>query len=224
MTQYRKDPLQNNQVYHIYSRSISKYTIFNDKKEFNRMCQLINFYRYRDFSYKLSQFNDLSATMQKQVIGDLKINKDLFAEVIAYCLMPTHIHLILMQKSKNGIEKFMAKILNSYSRYFNTKHGRIGPLWSTRFKSLLIKDDEQLLHLTRYLHLNPTSAGLANKPEDWEYSSYKEYLDHSGCGLCNYDALINFQPKQYRKFVNDRKSYQRDLSIIKSLLFEDYAG
>jgi putative transposase len=79
--------------------------------------------------------------------------------------MPTHIHLVLRQLKDGGISKFMSNILNSYSRYFNIKHNRKGPLWEGRFRKVLVGSDEQLLHLTRYVHLNPVTACLVDKPK-----------------------------------------------------------
>jgi putative transposase len=119
----------------------------------------------------------------------------------------------------------MARVLNGYSRYFNTKHKRIGPLWSGRFKSVLITNDEQLLHLTRYIHLNPTSAGLVKKPGDWPHSSYKEYVDYKvKQRICKYKEVIEMSRKEYKKFTEDRKDYQREISVIKNLTIDDYSG
>jgi len=121
----------------------------------------------------------------------------------------------------------MAKVLNGYSRYFNIKYQRIGPLWESRFKSVLVAADEQLLHLTRYIHLNPTSAGLVKNPEDWEYSSYNQYInpqEKKSERFCEYSELFDLSPKQYRDFVDDRKSYQKEISIIKKALIDDYLG
>ena len=119
-----------------------------------------------------------------------------------------------------GISLYMKNLLNSYTRYFNTKTKRKGPLWQGRFKSVLIKTDEQLLHLTRYIHLNPTSEDLVEKPEDWPYSSYNEYLRNSEEPLCSFSKYLDIEPKTYKEFVESRKDYQKRLSEIKHLLLE----
>ncbi len=135
--------------------------------------------------------------------------------------MPTHIHLILKQLKQNGISKMLGDTLNSYSRYFNTRHQRKGPLWESRFHNVLIKTDEQLLHLTRYLHLNPVSASLCDNPKDWPYSSYHEYLRlKREFPICQFDELLDIQPEKYQQFVQERAGYQRVLSKIKELLLE----
>lgn len=221
--QIRKDKLVNNQIYHIYSRSIAKFVIFNNQNEYSRMLNIIKLYRHVNFNYKYSRFIELEPQNQKSIIDNLEKEKDHLVEIIAYCLMPTHIHLILKQVANQGISIFMGKILNCYSRYFNVKHGRIGPLWSGRFKNVLIDNNEQLLHLTRYIHLNPTSANLVNNPKDWQYSSYHEYINNI-LGICNFKSLIDIEPEGYKKFVNNRKDYQQQLSMIKSIIIDDYSG
>jgi len=226
MMQYRKEKLENEYFYHIFSRSISKYTVFNDPEDFSRIIEIMNLYRYSDFKHKYSKYLQLDPTTQVAILTGLKNENKLLINIVAYCVMSTHIHLILKQLEDNGISHFMAKIFNSYSRYFNVKHKRAGPLWAGRFKSVFVSDDSQLLHLTRYIHLNPTSANLVNKPNEWPYSSYVEYINpDSGIQkLCNFENLFEIEGNHYKKFVLDRKDYQKQLSIIKSLLIDDYTG
>ena len=221
----RKQELVNEEYYHVYSRSIAKYIVFNDAVEFGRVLKLIRLYRFDNFTYKYSQFMDLEADTQTSVICNLEKENDLLVEIVAYCLMPTHIHLFLKQLKDKGIEKYLSKILNAYSRYFNEKHHRNGPLWTGRFKNVLVDNDEQLLHLTRYIHLNPVSVKLVNKPELWCYSSYLEYINQDrNDHLCNIKTIIDMDSKQYKKFVDDRKDYQKTLSLIKHISIDDYTG
>jgi putative transposase len=226
MTQIRKDALRTGEVYHIYTRSIAKFIVFNNDVEYARMLRLFQVYCYEDFNFRFSQFLELTDQNQQEIIDRLRENGSQMVQIISYCLMPTHIHLILKQTASNGISRFMALVLNSYSRFFNTYHRRTGPLWSSRFKNTLVVSDNQLLHLTRYIHLNPTSAGLVQCPEDWGYSSYDEFLkiDAATIGVCSFEDLLDIKPQQYQKFVNDQKSYQHQLAIIKSLTIDDYTG
>ena len=90
--------------------------------------------------------------------------------------MPTHFHLILRQNIDNGIFNFIGNLTSSYTRYFNLKHKRKGPLWESKFNNIKIENDEQLLHLTRYIHMNPTSAGIVNNQKESKWSSYNEYI------------------------------------------------
>ena len=90
--------------------------------------------------------------------------------------MPTHIHFVIEQKEKNAISFFMRKLLNSYAKYFNFKNHRKGPLWESRFKHVACETDEQLLHLTRYVHLNPVYHGFVEHPIEWKHSSFGDYV------------------------------------------------
>ena len=188
---------------------------------------MINFFRFEEFNFKWSYFNRLTKKAQLEILQNIDLDKDKIVSVIAFCIMPTHVHFLLRQNKINGISNYTGRILNSYSKFFNFKHKRIGPLWAGRFKSVRIKSDEQLLHLTRYIHLNPTSAGLVKNPGEWNYSSYKEFITgHDLCDkqfICDND-IFNINPEKYEKFVNDRKDYQRKLSLIKNSLIDNYSG
>ncbi|MBU2530527.1 MAG: hypothetical protein KKD35_05755, partial [Elusimicrobia bacterium] len=89
-----------------------------------------------------------------------------------------------------------------------------------RFKNRLVETDEELLHLTRYVHLNPVTAYLVNKPEDWKYSSYSEYVSDTNEGICDFSDVIAITLDKYKEFTEDNISYQRELSKIKNLILE----
>ncbi len=148
------------------------------------------------------------------------VAKENLLEIIAYCCMPTHIHLILKQLKKGGISVFMSNVLNSYTRYFNNKTKRRGPLWESRFKNVEVTSDEQLLHLTRYVHLNPVTANLIEVPQAWNFSSYEEFLGEIKEGICNYSKFLDIDPDEYREFVNSQIDYQQELAKIKELCLE----
>ncbi len=220
----RKTQLTNDQHYHIFNRSIAKFVIFNNDDDYLRMKEMLNLYRFADFNYKYSKFIILDANHQSAIIHDITKKNDLLVEIVAYSLMPTHIHLVLKQVADGGITKFMGKISNSYTRYFNIKHHRKGPLWEDHFRNVLVSRDEQMLHLTRYIHLNASSAGLVENPSDWPYSSLKEYTDQDDYGFCDFKDVIDIVPAKYKKFVLDYKDYQRQISLIKTILIDDYSG
>ena len=88
--------------------------------------------------------------------------------------MPNHYHLTVIPLNDGEIEKAMQKISTGYTRAINKSLNRTGHLFSGRYKSKLIPDDNYLIHLVRYIHLNPVRAGLVDRLEDWEFSSYRE--------------------------------------------------
>jgi len=220
----RKEHLANNQIYHIFTRSIADYVIFNGPDEFQRMLELLKYYQIKN-EIKFSDFIQLRPVMNRgfdNYFDYASRNKEDIVQIIAYCLMPTHLHLILKQLSDGGISAYMGNILNSFTHYFNKKHRRKGPLWESKFKNVPVNNDEQLLHLTRYIHLNPVTAFLVNKPEQWSFSSYKEYIlkSNSPTDFCQFEDIIDIRPTNYKKFVNNQISYQRELAEIKKLLFD----
>ena len=92
--------------------------------------------------------------------------------------MPDHYHLLL-KIIKGDFSKYLGTVENSYSRFFNLKYNRKGPLWQGSFKAVRIKNNEQLLHVSRYIHINPTTSNLIAKPENWRYSSYKDFIENN---------------------------------------------
>lgn len=225
MASIRKHILLNDKIYHIFNRSIAGYVIFNNPEEFNRMLELVKLCRFINFNYRYSQFSKLELSTKMAIINKLEKDNNILVEIVAFCLMPTHIHLILKQIIDDGITKYLGRISNSYSKYFNFKHSRTGPLWSGRFKNEIVETDEQLLHLTRYVHLNSTSMDLVKNPKNWLYSSYLEYIKPDNKkGFCVFKNLFDFSVQEYEKFCLDRKSYQQELSKIKSILIDNYTG
>ncbi len=219
----RTSPLCNGSLYHIFNKSIAGYIIFNNQEEYARMLLGLQYYLDVHSKVSFSILNNSHPTLLQTRLQHLDFldEQNNWVTIIAYCLMPTHFHLILKQNRDEGISRYLGNIQNSYSKFFNSKHQRKGPLWVGRFKNILINSDEQLLHLTRYLHLNPTSAALCDSPEDWPYSSYHEYLGKKNPkeNYCN-TSLISLNQKDYRSFVNGYKDEQRERQILKSLQFD----
>ena len=219
---YRKNPLATGEVYHVFNKSIAGFVIFNNQTDYNRMISTIRYYQAENHANRLSRFIELNENNFDEALDKYLRNKSKHVEIIAYCIMPTHIHLIIKQLKERGTSTFLNNVLNSYTRYFNAKHKRKGPLWEGRFKNVLVKTNEQLLHLTRYVHLNPVTAYLIDNPELWVPSSYKEYLEtDSNYKISNFTNVLDINTESYKKFVENRISYQRDLAKIKELLFEE---
>ncbi len=202
-------------IYHVFNKSIAKFKIFPTRSYYKRFLELINYYKVNPL-VKFSDYKKLKST--NKIIDK---NQQSIVEIIAFCLMPTHFHLVVYEKEEKMLSHFMRRLLDSYTRYFNKRTKRKGPLWVGRFKKVLVESDEQLLHLTRYVHLNPVSAGLVEKPEDWLYSSYREYIeDQPLFKICKFENFLSFSKEAYKSFVEDRIDYQKTLEQIKHLLLE----
>jgi len=214
----RQVPLIEDRIYHIVSKSIAKFKIFRSVKDYKRMKEILKYYQFKSPKIRYSLYlREKNKSFKKLEDKDEKL-----VEIISYCLMPTHIHLVLRQVAKNGISIFMAKVLNSYTRYFNTKYKRKGPLWEGRFKNIEVETTEQLYHLTRYIHLNPVSAYLVERPQDWKFSSYKEFINEvkEEEKICEFEKFIEVPKEIYKEFVFSRIDYQRELENIKRLFLE----
>jgi len=221
----RKKALVNGEYYHVFNKSIAGFQIFNEPKEFRRMLRAIRFFQWQKISVSFSVFirsKEAEIAGIDQSIYSLSKDNKRMVRILSFCLMPTHIHLVLEQLDDNGISRFMNNLQNSYTRYFNTKHKRKGPLWVGPFKNVLIETQEQLLHVTRYVHLNPTTAGLVRRPQDWLYSSYNEYLGQTShvAKVTSTNNAIDIAPADYRKFVDGQMDYQKELGIIKKLFLD----
>ena len=210
---YFKPPLVPGHFYHIYNRGLAKQEIFLDKNDYLRMLSTFSFYleKIPKAKYSITKKEELNKIL-------LCLPSEPLAQISAYCLMPNHFHLILKQIDEKGISEFMRKSLNSYTRYFNTKSNRIGPIFQGKFKAVLISSDEQLIHLSRYIHLNPFVAGLAKTPQEYAWSSYNLYLQKKTCRICAPIDLLT--GRVYKNFVEDYASYAVDLAQLKDSLLD----
>lgn len=212
----RLETLTNNEYYHVYNCGVEKRKIFNESNDFNHFLECIFFYQNTN---PLTKFSQRHFTRRECKIEN-KIKY--LGEIIVYCLMSNHFHLIIKQLKENGISTIMRKFSNSYSKYFNAKYSRIGPLFQGSFKVKRIMTNEQLLHLSRYIHLNPYVSKVVEDPLDYIWSSLKDYLSRSKHSLIN-KTIITSQfstPTDYKKFVLDYSDYALSLEQIKHEIIE----
>jgi REP element-mobilizing transposase RayT len=104
--------------------------------------------------------------------------------IVAYCLMPNHYHLVLQQKVTGSISKLIQSVMTSYVQAINKKYNTNGSLFQGKAKSKLIDSDEYVLQVIRYIHLNPVSAKLVQAPEDWPFSDYRKWIEHTNPTSC----------------------------------------
>lgn len=221
----RITPLVTGQIYHAFNRGINKQPIFLDTREYGRALDILFYYSFANLRLRFSKFLLLPQEERSRFWdGLLKEGKKL-VDIICFCLMPNHFHFLLEQKIDNGISKFMATFQNSYTRYFNTKRQGIGPLLQGQFKAVRIEDENQLLHVNRYIHLNPYSSFVVKDLNDlieYRWSSLPEYLESSKTSICNKEIILsNFSSTaKYKEFIFDQADYQRELEKIKHLSLE----
>lgn len=211
--------LANNEIYHVYNRSVANESVFNSQKNIKRALDLIDYYKCSN-KIRFSFFSKLDEASKSYYLEE---NNNPLVEIYAYCLMQNHFHLLLKQISENGIEKFVGNFQNAYAKYYNIRRRRFGALFQRPFKSKHVSGDEELLHLSRYIHLNPVTSFLATL-EDLKVSnitSLPAYLSKNTNFIAN-NLILNIlkTPEKYLKFLEDQVDYQRKLSKIRHLIIE----
>ena len=171
----RKTPLETGYYYHLFNRSVAKIPIFTSKRDFIRAISLLNYYRFKNLPFPFSQLMRLNKGQREDVLRELEKSKGELIEIICFCLMPNHFHLLLKQLQDKGIMRFLRNFQDSYAKYFNIKHQRSGSLFQGRFKAVLIEDDAQLLHLSRYIHLNPYSSFIVRNKKSLSNYSWSSF-------------------------------------------------
>lgn len=223
MTTFRKISLRDGEIYHVFNRGIDRRGTFTDKKEFERIQKLIKFYRHKDIPIRFSQVNQQPQEIREKILDDL-YKSERIIDILSYCIMPNHFHFLLKQTNEKGISTFVSNITNAYTKYFNTKNKRTGPLFEGVFKAVHIESEEQLLHVSRYIHLNPVSSSIIPDEdlENYKWSSYREYLPISAEEISQKEFILNMfkSISAYQEFVNNQIDYAKQLDTIKHLILE----
>lgn len=203
-----------NEYYHIFNRGFEKNKIFKDEQDFKIFLYYLFIYLAKPETIAKT-YPLLSPRLQTR-----NLNHDL--ELLSFCLMDNHFHFLLKQTSKNGISKFMQQLTNAYTKYFNGKYQRTGNLLQGRFKAVRISSDELLIHISRYIHLNPVVAGIAKTPEEYRWSSYKEYASGIFSDIVRGKTLLAYfkSAKEYKNFTEDQITYAKELDKIKHLAID----
>ncbi|TSC86829.1 MAG: Uncharacterized protein G01um10147_704 [Microgenomates group bacterium Gr01-1014_7] len=227
MATFRRVIFANDEIYHVFNRGVEKRPTFTNKRELDRAVETLDYYRFADLPGKLSKFLTLPLEERIKIIKNIKTDFKKLVDIISYCLMPNHFHFLLKQKVEHGISVFTANFTNSYTRYFNSRHERIGPLFEGIFKAVRIESEEQFIHVSRYIHLNPVTSYMI-EPErlaTYLWSSYPEYMNLSPNNIAEKDAILSLissknAKEKYKLFVLDQADYARKLDQIKHLILE----
>jgi len=160
--------------YHLYNRGANRTSIFLDDDD------------YQSFLTRLTKYTALHGT-----------------QIVAYCLMPNHFHLLALQCTEASSGLAVQLTCNGYAQHFNRRHQHSGTLFQGRFQRILVDSDEYLRLLCRYIHLNPVKDGFALRPELWPYSNYAEWIGVRHTSVVDrawIDSLFG-SPSAYRDFV-----------------------
>lgn len=183
---YWVTPLYAGGIYHLYNRGNNRGRLFFEAEN------------YRFFLRQLEKY-----FLPAQI------------ELLAYCLMPNHYHLLVLLHDAN-LSAVMQRFSLSYSKAMARRFQRTGSLFEGPFQSRHVAKYEYLLHLSRYIHLNPVVAGLVSRPEDWEFSSYREYLGLRAGGPARPEVVLGvLEARGYQEFVESALADESEIADLR---------
>lgn len=189
--------------YHIYNRGVNKRLIYIDEQDYDVFLRILR----RHLSH--AKYADSFGRDYAKFYDDI--------ELVAYCLMPNHFHLLIYQlDNPQAMTVLMRSVATAYTMYFNKKYRRVGHLFQSRFKASMIFDDSYLLHISRYIHLNPKEY----KTYKWSSLSYYRGSDAADWIIPS-RALQLFEPGKYLSFLSDYEGYKQMLKQLKYQLADN---
>jgi len=209
--------------YHIYNRGVDKRDIFLDDHDYQTFLSLLK--TYLSPPVKPDPSSPFKSGRPYRIRRRRDMNLRAEIQLLAYCLMPNHFHLLIRQNTTRGMVKLMRRVCTSYVTYFNTKYERSGTLFEGVYKAVLITGEPYFLHLSRYIHLNPVKTtklgplSTSQSPVNYPYSSYHWYLDPCPPQWLNTSLILaHFRHTSYSGFVEDYKLDSQ--SFVENLTLE----
>lgn len=216
----RKIKISQGEYYHLYNRGVLKQTVFLDKRDYTRFLCLILYFqslvtlpnigRYTTNYVQHSVLN-ISGKITNKIIDERHVALN------AFCLMPNHFHLLVYEKEEGGIARYMQRVLNAYTKYFNTKYKKTGHLFQGPYQAVHVQNNEQLLHLSAYIHKNPRELKSWKDSEvKYQWSSYQDYQLENRWGLLLDNEVIIGQFSsldKYKKFVKTSLAKEKVLDL-----------
>ena len=232
---YRKEQFENDEIYHITIRRVANFLLFEDVDDYYR--GIFSIYEFNTSAYvTIRERRRIRAQIKKSIQDNstpsaVIDSRDKLVEVLAFCLMPNHVHLLVKQLKDKGISKFMQKFGGGYASYFREKHPLIkrGHFFSSTFNAVHIKDDNQLKTAFVYIHTNPIALiepgwkekGILNPREaikfieNYKWSSYQDYLGKKNFpSMTERDFLLGVMggENNCKSFVDDWLQYKNEIS------------
>lgn len=189
--------------YHVYNRGVAKQLVFVDKADYEVFLSLLKRY--------LSNQPAKSRSRMEYPWYQSRL------DLLSFCLMPNHIHMLIYQYDEKAVIEFMRSLMTSYSMYFNKRHKRVGPVFQSHYKANRIDQNNYLDHISRYIHLNPS------RWEDYPFSSLKYYMNRAQAEWLRPEAILGLFPDriQYLEFLRDYEGYKEMLEEVKLELAHD---
>lgn len=232
---YRKQQFANNEIYHITLRGIDDNLIFKDVDDYYR--GVFSIYEFNNTKPVEIWLRRKQRKKEKALGGPSSQSREQLVEILAFCFMPNHIHLLLRQVKHNGITKFMSKVGTGYGRYFNKKYHRKGYVFQNRFSAIHIKNEAQLKVVFTYIHTNPTSLiepkwkelGIKNPEEviefleNYKWSSYLDYIDKNNFpSVTEREFILKIIGGEHgcRDFIKSWIEHKKEMAKFSNLFLE----
>lgn len=187
--------------YHAYNRGVSKQVIYHDEEDYAVFLNLLK--RYLDEQ----PHTDIKGREYEWLRGQV--------ELLAFCLMPNHFHMLFYLQEPDAVTRLMQSVTGAYTIYYNKKYDRVGPLFQSRFKAARILNESYLMHISRYIHMNPDNY------KSWSYSSLEDYLGNRHTGWLQHQRITEIFKEQridYRVFLSDYEDYKAVLEDVEAQL------
>jgi putative transposase len=205
-------------MYHVYNRGVDKRIIFTDERDYSVFLSFLKFALLSD--EQLTEQNVIDDGLLTEANRFNLRREGLYGavELVSYCLMPNHFHLLLYQHEIDGITRLMRSVATGYVMYFNKRHKRVGGLFQDVYKASRIHTQGYWDHISRYIHLNPIDLG--EDYESYTYSSYRNYVGNAEADWLKPELVMDgfSSVEEYEKFVKDYIPYRKELKDIASML------
>jgi len=224
MSGKRKEIITTGEIYHVFNKSLADAQVFTDTRNLNRLLELADFYKYLQ-KIRYSFFKRMESNAKLDYIENYRKTKPLVS-LYAFSFMPNHFHMLLKQNEDGGIKKFVGNLQNSFAKYHNRKNKRMGSMFLRPFKAKHVGTDEDFLHISRYIHLNPITSYLMgfNELDSDARTSFPQYMKRKkeGGSFVDTEFLLRMvgSASKYSLFVKNQVDYQRKLKKIKHLTFD----
>jgi len=223
------------EIYHIVIRAINGLKLFHREKDYFRMIH--DLFEFNDEEPVSWQYRQRYGKRSRRIDGR---KRKLLVELLAFCFMPNHVHLLVRQVTDGGISKFMRKIGAGYSAYYNRKYKRVGHVFQGRYRIVHISNDNQLRVVFVYIHTNPVAivspgwkeGGIKIKDLDevieflekeYCWSSYPDYLGNKNFPSITIREWLTQEMggvEGCREFVNDWLQYKKETADLEKIAIE----
>jgi putative transposase len=189
-------------IFHILNRGVEKRKIFLDNKDYYRFLHNLEDFNNKDLTI-------LSYNMRRSAMRKPKVNQEKLVDILCWCLMPNHYHILVQEIIDGGASIFSKKLTSGYTQYFNLKNKRIGVLFQGRSKIIPLKKDEHFIYIPYYIFSNPIKLlephwkerGLKNSKHAVEFIDNYQWL-----GIINrnlFYEIFDITEKEFKKNFNE---------------------